>query len=125
MMKRQMRFDDSSNLKQADFDSESEWPLTLQFVSGAVYRYRNVQTHQFTSLCSAESAGAAVRVITGQPKNYPCEKISDAPPPGSRSDDRRQVALELIASLPHGDVPASDAKHNLSRAVLAAQEALK
>lgn len=122
-MKRQIRFDDSSNLADAAFDSTAEYPLTLRFKSGAVYRYRNVQAHQFAELCGADSAGQYVRRITGNSTAYPFEKLADG---AGGADSRAAVALELIASLPASkDLDASAAKLNLDRARFAAQEALK
>jgi len=122
MMKRAMRVDDSSNVRSISYDSQSDWPLTVEFSSGAVYRYRNVQQHQFAALCGAESVGSAIRQYTGQPKNYPCEKI------GGPSDlaDRKTMALQLIASLER-ELGGETTNYQLlfGRAVAAAKEALK
>lgn len=118
-----MRVDDSSNVRHIGFDSSADWPLTVEFVSGAVYRYKNVQQHQFVELCGADSIGGAIRRITGQPKNYPFEIVSKEP----LSGDGRTVALQLIASLPAGETigEISEARRVIDRARIAAQEALK
>lgn len=49
-------FANSSNLDQAEYDSESE-DLTITFLSGARYLYRNVPLRTFRQLQQAISAG--------------------------------------------------------------------
>jgi hypothetical protein len=123
-MKRQIWFDDSSNIGQAAYSSADQ-TLVVQFKGGKLYRYRNVQQHQFAALCAAESAGSFMQSIIRNPKAYPVEKLSEGYVAGDSPEDRMRSALELIATMPEHDPKlVADSVHNYRRARDAAREAL-
>lgn len=123
-MKRQIRFDDSSNVTAAAYDGDAQ-KLTVTFSSGASYVYSNVQPHQYGELAASASAGSWVRsVLVKQPKAYPCAKLTEASKPGESKLERYEAALQLIASLTPMAEVGGLTEPTLRRAIAAAKEAL-
>ncbi len=115
---RQMRTDDSSNVAAVSWNSGK---MEVEFTSGAVYRYDNVQQHQFAEACGAQSVGKwVVSTLVKQPKAYPCTKLSEGTKLGR---EKMRVALEMIASIGEPAVDSSAAQV-LAQCVAAAREAL-
>ncbi len=65
---------DSSNVRAVRYD-QAEQQLTVAFLSGGVYRYRDVPRSLFDSLLAADSIGAFLNQnVKGV---FPCERVND------------------------------------------------
>lgn len=88
---RHLRIDDSSNVSAVTF---SEAGLEIEFKSGALYTYRNVQAHQFGELAAAQSVGKYIQQFTRNPTSYPVRKIREARSDADEQADALPTKLE-------------------------------
>lgn len=103
---RELRLDDSSNVRRICWRPDDT--LEVEFTSGAVYRYSNVQSHQFVAACGADSVGSWVsKTLVKNPVAHPVSKIKSAED-SEDSSKARDLAATMHAQLTANYVKALD-----------------
>jgi hypothetical protein len=71
---RELRLDDSTNVRRLTWREDNT--LEIEFTSGAIYKYQNVQKHQFESAAGSDSVGAFVqKTFVRNATAYPFTKL--------------------------------------------------
>lgn len=97
---RELRVDDSSNVRRLTWNEGDT--LDVEFTSGAVYKYQNVQLHQLGMAATAESVGSWVqKTIVRNPSVYPCTKLTTSEE-AKKLDGERRLGAQLAASVELG-----------------------
>src|SRR6187402_150546 len=117
---RELRVDDSSNVRRLAWRPDST--LEVEFSSGAVYSYANVQLHQLADAAAAQSVGKWVaKTLVKDPVAYPVLKVRAADE-AAQENAEKDLAAKLRASV--SDAQAIETAQKVIKQMADALEAI-